>query len=627
MSASWHFRRITRGEPVIEPTQEQFFNQDAISESPVRAIVREGIQNALDAQASPQTPVHVHIALMRGDMACRPGKVARIFMPGMRKHIDAEGNGLQKDDLPEDGKFCDYLVFEDFGTTGLTGDVRQYVVRRNKGEDNNFFNFFRAVGATDKRGNKLGKWGIGKHTFWGASRVNTVFGFTVRQGAQPELALMGKTILKSHAIDGGVDADYQGGYYGLPESDSDMVLPLTGDDYEGIALFRDAFKLRRADEPGLSLVVPWIRTDIAGIKRKEFVSGVVADYFYPILAGQLTVNLTVGGREDKLDAGNIEEHATDPGIRRLVQLAKWMKSIPDGERQKIEPKTPEKPDWLPEMFQPEALEKLSASYRNGNQIALRVMVEVSPKKGDSVPSYFDIALVRTDDESSDGHPCFIRGGIIIPRIRSRARVKNITALVAAEDAALADFLGSGENPSHTEWQRDLLKKNYRHFAKLLDFVCDSVHHIVQILTQADEKRDREILADIFPMPKGGKEHPPPPPPPLPPPKPQACIIGKIEGGFLVTSNPKRVCAPGSRLTVCFAYNSRLSNPLGKYKMDDFQPDGLHREESGLENVVFAGNEIKAKTAGGDFRLRLTGFDKNRDIYIKATVAETQQEAS
>ena len=129
--AVWHFRRIQPGETVVEPTQGQFFHQDVISGSAVRGIVREGIQNALDAKS--ESPVTVRIALMRGKHACTPSMAARVFTPEMWSHITAKENGLHPDLLPEKKSFCDYLAFEDFGTTGLTGDIRQYVRQSGKG--------------------------------------------------------------------------------------------------------------------------------------------------------------------------------------------------------------------------------------------------------------------------------------------------------------------------------------------------------------------------------------------------------------------------------------------------------------------------------------------------------------
>ena len=55
-------------------------------------------------------------------------------------------NGLAN--VPGPGSHCPYLVFDDFGTTGLDGDVTQW--HKVEGTRNGFFTFFRAEGQSDK---------------------------------------------------------------------------------------------------------------------------------------------------------------------------------------------------------------------------------------------------------------------------------------------------------------------------------------------------------------------------------------------------------------------------------------------------------------------------------------------
>ena len=626
IDAGWHFRRIKPGETVVEPTQGQFFHQDVISGSAVRGIVREGIQNALDAKSRlSQSPVTVRIALMRDKHACSRASAARVFTPDMWKHLTAKDNGLRPDALPKDGERCDYLVFEDFGTTGLLGDIRQ-PVRRTGNVVQDFFNFFRAAGGTDKRGNKLGKWGIGKYTFWMASRINTVFGLSVQEGRNPLPVLMGKTILKSHAI-GGREADRHDGYYGWREDDdTDMVLPLFGD--KPLELFNKAFSLRRKNEPGLSLVVPWMRDRIREVGKDLLVSEVARDYFYPILMGRLVVRVEAGGDEVVLDAGNIGDNVPDPEVGRLIHLARWMKNIPDDRRRDIRPEFSFEPEWSPEMFPPELTDELCESFRAGREIALRVHVALTPKgtagaySKRRLPSHFDIALVKGDDESGSGSPCFIREGIIIPRVKSSRTAKNITALVVAEEGSLADFLGDSEIPSHTEWQRDLLTDKYFHSEKMLDFVCGSVRNVARILARADKKPDREILADIFPRPKKAvKEEPKSRSTSVVPPSSclQNCRISQVKGGFSVNNNPAVAVNAGARLKVSVAYCVRRGNPLLKYRPDDFRLESLESNARGLNLIDVKGNVALAEVADGNFAWTFSGFDKNRDLFVAAQV--------
>jgi hypothetical protein len=53
---SWHFRSLAIGEKTREPIQGEFFSTEAIH-NPTEALVREGIQNSLDAGT--ESPVRV----------------------------------------------------------------------------------------------------------------------------------------------------------------------------------------------------------------------------------------------------------------------------------------------------------------------------------------------------------------------------------------------------------------------------------------------------------------------------------------------------------------------------------------------------------------------------------------
>ena len=449
-----------------------------------------------------------------------------------------------------------------------------------------------------------------------ASRINTVFGLSVREEDDGASILMGKTILKSHATPGSRKADHQDGYFGWREDDSEMVLPLFGK--KPLEEFRKAFSLRRKNEPGLSLIVPWVREKIREVKGEDLISEVARDYFYPILAGQLIVFVEADGKEVTLNAENIGENVPDVEVGRLIRLAQWMKSMPDGQRHEVRPNPSFEPTWSPDMFG-ESLDGLCESFRNGQKIALRVHVAITPKGGKGAystrraSSYFDIALVKEEDETGTGAPCFIRGGIIIPRVRSSRTAKNITALVVAEHGPSAEFLRLCESPLHTDWHAFRADGEYENAAELVDFVGESVSHITRMLSRMDNQRSRDILADIFPMPKERGKHK------TPPLRDSICRIEKIDGGFSVCGEAGREVKPGTTLAISVAYNVRRGNPLRKYNRNDFLLENLHMDKSGVESVECNGNLIRAKVTDSDFRVSLSGFDKNRDLYVSANV--------
>ncbi len=120
MTYSWQFNTMRPSDKAREPIQGEFFSTDAIS-NPGEALVREGIQNSLDARRNGEK-VMVRIRVS-GTVAAVPRTAVDSFLNGLDEHLKAPGNGLRE--IPDDGENCSVLVFEDFGTTGLTGQSRR----------------------------------------------------------------------------------------------------------------------------------------------------------------------------------------------------------------------------------------------------------------------------------------------------------------------------------------------------------------------------------------------------------------------------------------------------------------------------------------------------------------------
>ena len=292
----WHFDPLTPGQTVREPIADTHFTSDAVGD-PGEALVREGIQNSLDAGTG--GPVSVRIALSE----VRTTEVIK-YLAGAEFHHRAEDNGLRQDEI-EDGPTVSVLAFEDFGTTGLQGDPTSAYPPSNG--DSSFYHFFRAEGRTEKEG-KRGSWGLGKDAFYRSGRRNTVFGLTVREGGQA--LLMGKTVLRSHSMSSSrVESQghqrrlYQDGYFGVRNTEGPVV---PASDRASIADFRDAFGLERRHEPGLSVVVPWQQEELSA---KAIVRAVIRNYAYAILTGNLEVTVCTATRATRLRSETFVQEA------------------------------------------------------------------------------------------------------------------------------------------------------------------------------------------------------------------------------------------------------------------------------------------------------------------------------
>ena len=628
--AEWFFKPLQEGGKISEPIHGEFFSADAVSD-PGTALIREGIQNSLD-QSKGGSPVIVRVYLSGNRK-----RVSRVdadnYFKGAWGHYKAKENGIHPGELPDKDAPCDFIVFEDYSTTGLEGDPNQ-AFKPKEGGKNNFYHFFRAEGQTDKDEIELGSWGVGKYVFYRSSRISTVFGLTVRASDKKKM-LMGKTILKSHYL----GDDYcQDGYFGIPPSgEQKLVMPTSDSDI--LNNFSKTFNLQRSDnDPGLSLVVPWPDPEIS---EKEIISAVLRDYFYPIIIGQLEVLVETPNIEVWLNSETILEELAKldseitKKLKPLVKLADWALQVDEEERFLIsEPDSDYAWKWSKSLFSEEQLEKLKESYFSGAKVAVRIPVKVRKKNGEKLDTYFDVFLVR-DNKEELGRPTFIREGIIISKVDA-PRTRGVRAIVIAHHKHISKFLRKAENPSHTEWHHYHLKEDYdRGYVTDLDFVKRSVHELVRIISETEKEEDPTLLVDYFSLPKGIVEEEPveteepengeedgdetiPPEPPQPPPRPRKFRIQKNDGGFSILPGENET--PPDKLKVKVAYDTRRGNPLKKYNKADFEidkdPIQLKPDLSGVEVIELKRNTAIIKILDSDFGFHMKGFDKLRQLYVK-----------
>lgn len=641
------------GETTREPIQGEFFATEAINNT-AAALVREGNQNTMDAaRDGEKTRVRIYLS-GTGDKAATPEKMAP-YLTGVWAHYRAKQNGLRE--VPAQTECCPFLVFEDFGTTGLCGDPLQW--HKKEGVKNGFFTFFRAEGQSDKEEGDRGRWGVGKFVFPRASRVSSFLAVTVRHDDKRRL-LMGRAILKTHAID---DKRYVAdGYFGelkdIPGG-GQLVAPVedvkadektgTKADTKTIDKFCADFGLKRGDEPGLSIVVPWYDTEITQL---AVLRAVIEDYFYPILCGDLEVTVEGPDGTTVLTAasliGELEKLNGDlaAGMVPLINLAAWVRSLKPGEAAVLN-RMPETgpPKWTPALFPEDAAAGLRERYHKGEKIAVLVPFCVRPKGGEKKWSHFDVALERDGTEVRE-RPVFVREGIIISDIRSPYS-RGVRSLVISDDGPLATLLGDSENPAHTQWQRDgsNYKGKYTYPTENLSFVINSVSEIIRFITEADKEADKSILVDVFSLPaepddtdavstkvkkdqgaKPGKKTPPTGDPPKPAPK--RFRVEKVKGGFSVRPGDPEAQTP-KQLDIHVAYSIRSGNPLRKWHKADFEldkaPITLGSDVKGITILSRSGNEIRAEVTETDFLLSVTGFDENRDLFVKVTVPQEESD--
>lgn len=601
------FRPLGAGEMDRPPTQRDQFNNDDVDLA--EALVREALQNSLDARSGAD-PVRVRfdIADLAGDAA---SALLQFLDPDrLRTHLAASGMLATDDDWTK----VRLLVIEDFGTTGLEGST-------NAMDHHAFADFWRRMGLSHKRGNSLGRWGLGKLVFSSASGVRSFFGLTVRAADSHIAHLMGQAVLTTHEIRG--ERYDSHGFYAMHREDG-MQVPQT--DHARVNDFREAARLTRTNQPGLSVVVPFANVSVS-IER--ILQAALRNYFFPILMNQLS--LEVGGLEvTAATFSNLaEKHGGDRfSGGRLAGFIETLRLARAGEM------TPVQLDrkWAKENSRIEdclgdRLEQLRTDLAEGRPIFVRAPLLLKKADGSELETHIDLFLQSTGGALGD--TLFVRDTIVLSAEAKYFRGKNAFAALIAADTPVSSFLGDAENPAHTSWSSsaEKLTANWKAPGLRLKEIRYSLQRLYSALYTSVESVDSNALIDVFSIaaergvkggtPKRGTTSPPPTPP-LPPATPKAFRLLRKSGGFAL--RPGHALAPEQLpigIRVRTAYDVLRGNPFAKHDpLDfDFTKGDIVITCRGATVKPQSANILVADVGDPDFEIVVEGFDLQRDLIV------------
>jgi hypothetical protein len=616
-----------------DSANDAFFTAESL-ENLSEALIREGIQNSLDAAkrgSANEREIRIRIAFVPNAPADIRKAIAGFFDPAKDHFEKGLSNGSFSDIFNQE---TGYLVFEDFGTRGLNGDAAEW--RLEMADENAFFSFFRAEGRSGKSGESLGRWGIGKQVFPTASKLHSMFGLSVRSDA-PNEVLMGSAVVRTHSIGG---QDFQpDAWFGCRATADQQVMPVT--DAASIALFKKTFGLTRNHELGLSVVVPCVdeRVNMDDLRR-----GIVRNFFWPILLGELVVELEGPGGPWQIDAESLPIHRTllPPPEAAVVEFALWASTAKPTEIVTLDLPTAPKPDWRvigTALLTEAKLNDIRALIAANEKVGVTIPVRVRPKAKSheaaepEAVSHFTVFIAPCRDA---GHrPICIRDGIVIKDVRA-PQLQGSRSLVIVEDSPLAGLLGDAEGVNHTQWQKDSPKfhNRYVYGPDTIKFVTRSVYEVMQTLHAGETKGDPTLLLDLFflpteegkpgrqPQPKPGPGPVPPPPPPAPPPStPRKFDIKQVDGGFILKPGMLSPESLPLKVRIQAAYAVRRGNAIKRWAPDDFaftrQPLRQEPKPVGVMVTREDGNSIEIEIRKPEFQFGVCGFDKKRDLVVRA----------
>ncbi|MBS1597067.1 MAG: hypothetical protein JST75_02495 [Bacteroidetes bacterium] len=645
----WRFKPNSRDDMDVDPIQGEFFTTRDIDNIST-AVVREGIQNALDERNRGEQVETVKVRIyLSGDKYALESKDYLPMIETLQPHLTAKSSGLSS--LPDFAGNMKFLVFEDFNTKGLEGSPKEFYVENNNDKiPHNFYYFWRNVGRSGKTDDQLGRWGLGKTVFPASSKINTFWGLTVRKSDSRRM-LMGQSILRIHNRED--DKKQECGFrpygmFGNYEGIDCFALPI--EDESALTTFEEKFHLERKKNSGLSLVIPFCSDEIT---IDHLAYSVIEQYFYPILEGRLEVE--VGEEEirilldrnsveqsiEKIDFNNLSNNddkkvKTKENLIRLFDFAKWTFRLHEEDFFKLkELDLKNKPRWNKSMFaDEEGLNVCRDKFDRGERVAFRIPLKYCPLNGISKTCWYN-AFLEKDTTLTNPENLFVRDGITISGVTSLDRGL-VRGVVIIHDTDLVRMLGDSENPAHTEWQSDSrnFKGKYVDGKEALVFVKGTLKALYERLQRPIEGLQKNLLIEYFSIPietveeKKQKDLPDEidlggdevndPEIPIKLGKRRPILIEKINTGLKIAKNPLAEDLPES-IKLRLGYDVPRGNPIKNYQELDFDvsKSPIMIESSGIYFTKKDKNELEFDIEDKSyFEIKLTGFDDKRDLFLK-----------
>lgn len=602
-------------------------------------LLREIFQNALDARSASESCVEVTVRHKK--LSEEAATFIHTLIPA--QHIARFNQSVPHLKLAAPPKIESCLVVEDFGTSGLTGELSNPELD-GRGQNWNAF-WFREGEGGKEHGSGNGGAGQGKITYFSTSGIRTIFGYTVRQGLMDEALFGASSFLRDYEFDSHKwkrDA-YWGVWAGTPPDD--VVMPLQNSD--AIVEFRKHLGLQRTPErSGLSLVIPSPKA----IDTAQAIRITIAEFFVPIYRGDLVVTIDDVRIERSSIVALADSYLTDAQARALHTCT--TKGYREFLTQAIDRSTKNEvvlskvvtaANQLTEAcFDTTVLKDMRESYQEEGVIAVRFPVIVKPRSSPEITCHFDVHLVCPINLEQP-EQAVIRRDLLIGeepigggKLRQRAR-----GLTLINDQELSKLLLSAEEATHLRWNTKLprLSEYYKAGDTTVAIVRNAMVKLVEVLTEGDQKRDFKLLAKYFSAPgtspaaqtKGKKAQDgkqPKVPGEIPPPKPKLLTLEPLADGCRIRPAKADALALAKlplRVTVEFAYEGLDKDAFSEYDPLDFdmRDKAFSIKGSGFSIVQQALNELSFSVEAADFTLTVAGFDQNLRLRMRLNYEEAQ----
>ena len=275
----WHFEKQSAASQDVGPNDAASAHFDA---SPYPSLIRESIQNSLDAVADKTKPVRVTYKFQK----IRASSYTEFFK--LKDHIDGVLELYKKKAEPEYNKMLQifdeqynnrtvlyYICVSDYNTKGMNykeGDI-----------DSRFYAFLRSIGVTSKDDSfSGGSYGFGKAAYFLMSPIHTVLVSTMTEDGETFFEGASRLCTHYYTDDNGNKTKYQ--HYGYYDNQNGVMPSSTQTDIP------DRFY---RNTPGTDICIMGVDGSENACKKayREMIESALRHFWMAILEGKLEVEI------------------------------------------------------------------------------------------------------------------------------------------------------------------------------------------------------------------------------------------------------------------------------------------------------------------------------------------------
>ncbi|TDK30714.1 hypothetical protein [Luteimonas terrae] len=560
-----------------------------------------------------------------------------IFSDDWVKHFRA--GGLIEDE--ERPPRMNFLVIEDFGTTGLEGCYTDSS-REGSTENWNAFWFREGEGAKTTRSN--GGAGQGKITLYLASKLRSVFALTKRRSDNRELLFGCCRFRRNYKFDGDSRRWAREARWGSTSNSEELAKPIL--QVPMLDGTKKELGLSRGDDAGTTFMVPMPSNDIT---ESNLRNAIINEFFFAINRGRLVVKVGDTTLDKDSVAAVADSMGKDcrltKGYRRFLALT--------ADNTNTSATAAAKDFWTketklnPAAFKESELAELKARFEKSELICVDFPLLVKKKEPRETSFSSFRVFLQKDENAEQSQELFVRQDLGIDgekRLKAARTIAPVMALTFIQDPKLSDLLVAAEEPTHRNWnaRRPKVVSLYSSPNDALNAVRNAALRLVQLISP-EGKKDETALAVYFadpnstPANRNGGTGPapvavggdPPLPDGIPKPKPKPIKLDLKKDGFEVRAKTANGFSFPIDCKVTLAYATAVGDAFKLWDAADFWIG----DEAAYPRLSADVSELNTNLNVFSFRLNsesawlsVSGFDPNRQLEIRTRYQEASDGA-